>query len=360
MQGTGRFAVNPQREGKGILSVGKIPIRRYSISEWISYNSELERFRRKKTLMNIEYLQEFVELAKHLSITDAARALNMRQPTLSKHIAALEKELGIVLFERSVKGMRLTRNGTAFLTSAYEVVDSYQAMLDKTSKLRKAPPLRLTVSGLTDEGPSTDVLGFLVSVFAERFGADFLETKPMHNMTPHHILKNDLADIVYDPLTKQEAAPEKGFTTMHVGNLSLIALVAQSNPLAAHEKLPLSAFKSSEIIHFEGIYISRSWHYIQEACERHGFSPQTRSRHFSNTAEMLTQCANLGSSVLIVGKNFANRIPAGIKPFCTAIQIEDPDVLIPFYFLYKESNENPLLQHLVNLIRSPQWEPLAL
>ncbi len=147
---------------------------------------------------------------------------------------------------------------------------------------------------------------------------------------------------------------------MHVGDLSLIALVSQGNPLAAHDRLPLSAFRDCELIHFEGIYISRSWHYIEEACVRHGFSPKTRSRHFANTAEMLAQCANLGPSVLIVGKNFARRIPAGIRPFCAAIEIADADVCVPFYFIYKHSNTNPLLRHLVELIQSPDWEPLAL
>lgn len=311
--------------------------------------------------MNVEYLQEFVELAKHLNITDTARLLNMQQPTLSKHISALEKELKLPLFERSVKGMKLTHNGTALLSSAYEVVDAYQLLLSRAQELRKTPPPHLTASGLTDEGPSTAVLGFLVSVFAEKFGtASFLEVKPMHEMTPRHILENGLADLVYDPLTLEESSQENDFEAVHVGNLPLIAIVSKSNPLASKKSLPLSAFKDCEIIHFEGIYISRSWHYIVEACERHGFAPKTRSQHFSNTAQMLALCANLGSSVLIVGKNFAERIPQSIRSFCSAINIEDDDVKVPFYFMYKESNENPLLWYLVDMIRSPDWKLLDL
>ena len=42
--------------------------------------------------MDTNYLVEFVELAKRLSFTETSRSLGMNQPTLSKHIAALEEK----------------------------------------------------------------------------------------------------------------------------------------------------------------------------------------------------------------------------------------------------------------------------
>ena len=50
--------------------------------------------------MDISAFNEFVELAKRLNITETARMLNMSQPTLSKHMAALEEDLGFRLIER--------------------------------------------------------------------------------------------------------------------------------------------------------------------------------------------------------------------------------------------------------------------
>ncbi|MDR1713676.1 MAG: LysR family transcriptional regulator, partial [Coriobacteriales bacterium] len=44
--------------------------------------------------MQIETFREFIELAQCLNFTEAAKRLNMTQPGLSKHILALEKDLG--------------------------------------------------------------------------------------------------------------------------------------------------------------------------------------------------------------------------------------------------------------------------
>ena len=52
--------------------------------------------------MNTSYLVEFVELAKRLSFTETARYLDMNQPTLSKHIAALEQAFRMPLFDLSL------------------------------------------------------------------------------------------------------------------------------------------------------------------------------------------------------------------------------------------------------------------
>ena len=49
------------------------------------------------------------------SLSAAARALNMTQPTLSRQVAALEQELGSVLFERAGQGLILTSSGLALI-----------------------------------------------------------------------------------------------------------------------------------------------------------------------------------------------------------------------------------------------------
>ncbi len=57
----------------------------------------------------------FLVTAEEGSLSAAARALNMTQPTLGRQVAALEKELGTALFERGGKGLELTPAGLALL-----------------------------------------------------------------------------------------------------------------------------------------------------------------------------------------------------------------------------------------------------
>ena len=71
--------------------------------------------------MNLEYLKEFVELAKRLNYTETARALMMSQPTLSKHIGQLERNLKLTLICRDGNSLRLTNEGGALLPFSSKV-----------------------------------------------------------------------------------------------------------------------------------------------------------------------------------------------------------------------------------------------
>lgn|SRR5690606_4110430 len=57
----------------------------------------------------------FLVTAEEGSLSRAARALGMSQPTLGRQVSALEKELGIALFERGGRGLELTPGGMALL-----------------------------------------------------------------------------------------------------------------------------------------------------------------------------------------------------------------------------------------------------
>lgn len=57
----------------------------------------------------------FLVTAEEGSLSAAARALGMTQPTLGRQVAALEKELGTALFERGAQGLTLTSNGLDLL-----------------------------------------------------------------------------------------------------------------------------------------------------------------------------------------------------------------------------------------------------
>lgn len=72
--------------------------------------------------MNIRDLQYILAIETHGSVTRAAEACEVTQPTLSAQVAKLERELGIVIFERDGRGLRVTAAGRTVLDHARRIV----------------------------------------------------------------------------------------------------------------------------------------------------------------------------------------------------------------------------------------------
>ena len=72
--------------------------------------------------MNLLHMKYAVEIAKTNSINKAAETLYVGQSALSRAIKELETNLGVVLFERSAKGMFLTPDGEVFVRYAKSVL----------------------------------------------------------------------------------------------------------------------------------------------------------------------------------------------------------------------------------------------
>lgn len=64
--------------------------------------------------MNLRQLQYFIEVSEIQSVTKAATRLNLAQPALTRHMRALERDLGVQLLTRSGRGVALTNAGVVF------------------------------------------------------------------------------------------------------------------------------------------------------------------------------------------------------------------------------------------------------
>lgn len=72
------------------------------------------------TLQQLKYLIAIVEEG---SISKASKAMLVSQPSLSKSIFDLEKEMGIKIFKRTNRGVSLTEEGEIFLAYSRSVVE---------------------------------------------------------------------------------------------------------------------------------------------------------------------------------------------------------------------------------------------
>ena len=99
-------------------------------------------------------LRQFMVVAREEHLTRAAEILGVPQPTLSRSIARLESELGVPLFTRPGRSIKLTRHGRFLFDSAQRALPALSAAL------------RL-LSGEVDPSQGRVALGFLHTLGAE-------------------------------------------------------------------------------------------------------------------------------------------------------------------------------------------------
>lgn len=97
-------------------------------------------------MLDLRRLQVFREVAERGSFSSAALALAYTQSSVSEHVAALERELGVTLLDRSSRPVRPTHSGAAVLRHAEPLLEQAAAMREELAALTRGDTgkLRLT------------------------------------------------------------------------------------------------------------------------------------------------------------------------------------------------------------------------
>lgn len=89
--------------------------------------------------MDTRQLRAFLKIAELGSITRAADALGIAQPSLSQQLLRLEDEVGSKLFRRTARGVTTTEVGRIFLEYARHIVETADRALEDVREVRKEP-----------------------------------------------------------------------------------------------------------------------------------------------------------------------------------------------------------------------------
>jgi len=112
-------------------------------------------------------LRYFAAVAEHGSFSEASARLHVAQSALSRHALALERELGVTLFERQPRGVALTDSGALLLERARRILDDVENARAEVMAQARLP------SGQAVIGTTSTTSRILYGPLAERFAREF-------------------------------------------------------------------------------------------------------------------------------------------------------------------------------------------
>ncbi|QIG81727.1 LysR family transcriptional regulator [Sphingosinithalassobacter tenebrarum] len=118
-------------------------------------------------MIELRKLRYLIAAAEAGSFSRAARNLNIKQSTLSRHILGIEQRLGMTLFDRRTRGATLTTNGRIYLRTAQLIVTEFEELNGWVRATQKGETGRLAVGFYTSF--SAGNLRATVAEFSERF-----------------------------------------------------------------------------------------------------------------------------------------------------------------------------------------------
>lgn len=194
--------------------------------------------------MNIENLRECVDLAKTLSFTRTAQRFYLTQPVLSKHVANVEKELGVEIFLRGKNGVHLTGVGRTFIEGCRGVLERYDEVVEELEHLKYGEDRPIDLGYLY--GASSIVLPRAIKAFGKSHPSIEVRYLSMEiDEIPDALDENRIDIAITTDLEKFD--PDR-FAWRELYPDSLCLIVPTAHRLAAKEAVSVDDLAGEEII----------------------------------------------------------------------------------------------------------------
>lgn len=235
-------------------------------------------------------LQAFQEIARHQSVKGAAKALFLTQTAMTQRLKALEQELKVSLFERSRRGMLLTREGEILLRYCEANQGLVGDVLEKIRGSGVNTAVRLSLSGPTSLMYSR-ISSQLIPVMRQ-FPQLLMEFVYRDDETPAELLREGKVQLAI--VLKKQVAKE-----MQVKKLKPETYVLAASPAWSKRQLK-EIIKNERIIDFNSLD-DMTFDYLKH----YGLEGAQQERHFVNHPEAIVQLVSEGIGYSVLERSLA-------------------------------------------------------
>lgn len=217
----------------------------------------------------LRQLHHFVEIAEAGSFREAAERTFTAQPALTVSIQKLEAALGVQLFERGSRGVRLTAAGETFL------VDARRTLLHAEQGRQNARLVALGELGLVRLG----FVGTAVYSVLPRHLPTFIARNPSIRLELHESTTVSIIEMLREGridlgIFRPGEFDVRGLRLTEVEKDDLVAVVPKSHRLSGHKEITLSEVAEDAFVMFSEAQVPGLRSAIFRACRTAGFVPR--------------------------------------------------------------------------------------
>lgn len=286
--------------------------------------------------MDVQTIQCFVSVARHLNFTKAAQECHISQTAMSKKINSLENELGVVLFYRNNRQVELTPAGTEFFSHAYKLLEIYNSAIVRTKDIDAGLKTSLKV-GI---GVYEHLLLFqpLKAYHADHPEVDIICSQYLYKSLAEH-LADKLIDVMVGTDEYLYTIPGVKYHVIDDSDWSFI--VSPDCPFAYLENVSIGELSNIPFI----TTMDGTHEQIRRSLLPFGIEPKRFYRVNSYNTQLLTVRANMGFAA----------IPSFVVPYATGRLVRSVNT-IPrykpqkFVVAYCEGNTNPAVLSFVEAL----------
>jgi len=279
--------------------------------------------------LELRQLKYFIEVAEREHVSEAAEHLHVAQSAVSRQIANLEDELGVHLFEREGRNVKLTPIGKLFLTHSLAIVKSVDRAIEQVNAY--LDPERGSIKIGFPTSLASHLLPTVISAFKEKHPNVKYQLRQGSYSFLIDAVKNrelDLAFLGPVPTDDFQLKSNILFTER------MFALIPSKHRLSDRRSIRLRDLRNEPFVLFPEGYILQK--IAIDACKQEGFLPNINTEGEDLDAIKGLVAAGMGVT-LLPESTFYDNTPK----FTTKVPIEDPIISRTVGIIVPKNRELP-------------------
>jgi len=291
-------------------------------------------------MIELRQLRYLIAAAEAGSFSRAARTLNIKQATLSRHILDVEKRLGMALFDRKTRGATLTKDGETYLRTAQRIVVEWEELNAWVRSTRNGEAGRLAVGFYTSF--SAGNLRATLSEFGERHP----EVKLWGFERDRKMLLAGIENGLLDIAIMIGEIPYPGLMSRSFWSERILVAMPEDHPLASREPIQWTDLTGEHFLLTQRDPGPEACNMLLGKLGMPGYSPEIDMEDIGRDT-MLSVIA-LGAHISIVAESALGIHVPGVV--FREVHETNGHTRIGFSGYWREDNENAVLHRFLDFV----------